>query len=165
MVRLPYLAAFAVTRAFVEPMLARGSGTILVINTPASIVPWPGAAGYAAARFALRGFTEALRQDLRGTGLRVTSVTLARVTSDYFDANPGALERVPSAEALVGHLSPEQAAEVVVGAVRSGAREVHAPWRWALLAPVAKVLPAPFAWLFARTGARRPSHGDRLARP
>lgn len=156
MIRLPYLAAFGVTRAFVAPMIARGSGVIVTVNTPASIIPWPGATGYAAARFALRGFTEALRQDLRGTGVRVSQVVLARVDSEYFEANPGARERIPTAEALVGHLSSDQAADAVVRAVTRNVRDLHAPWRWALLAPLATAFPAPFTWLFARTGARRP---------
>lgn len=136
-------------------MLHRGSGSIVMVNTPASFVPWPGAAGYAAARFALRGFTEALRQDLRGTGVTAGSVNLARVTSGYFDANPGARERIPRAEALVGHLSPEQAAQAVLAGIGRG-RDVYAPWRWALLAPFARAVPGPFAWLYARTGATRP---------
>lgn len=92
---LPYRAAFHVTRGFIEAMLARGHGTIMQINSPVAVVPWPGAVGYAAARFALRGFTEALRQDLHGTGINVASLSPSRVHSGYFDANPGSLERVP----------------------------------------------------------------------
>ena len=38
-------------------------------NAPIAFVAWQGAAGYASARWALRGFCEALRADLRGTGV------------------------------------------------------------------------------------------------
>ncbi len=72
---LPYFAAFDMTRGLIEPMLARGSGTIFQINSPVAQIAWPGAVGYAAARYAVRGFTEALRQDLHGTGINVGSLT------------------------------------------------------------------------------------------
>ncbi len=155
MMRVPYFATFLLTRALIEPMLARRSGTILMVNTPASIVPWPGAVGYSAARWAVRGFTQALRADLRGTGIAVSSVTPTRVTSDYFAHNPGARERIPKAEVLVGSMTPEQVAAVIVRTVRRGSGDVHAPWRWAMLEPLARAWPGPIAWLYARTGRRR----------
>src|SRR6266508_3654111 len=68
MMAAPYFAAFYVTRAFLPAMLQRGSGTIVNINSPVAWLPWPGAIGYSAARWAMRGFNEALRMDLRGTG-------------------------------------------------------------------------------------------------
>ncbi|MDO5676928.1 MAG: SDR family NAD(P)-dependent oxidoreductase [Propionibacteriaceae bacterium] len=153
---LPYLAAFHVTRGFIEPMLRRGSGTIFQINSPVAVVPWPGAVGYAASRFALRGFTEALRQDLWTTGIRVGSLTPARVHSEYFDANPGSVERVPRVEALVGTMTPEGVADAVAVSLRHRAhRDSFVPWRWALIAPWARVFPGVVAWLFRATGHRR----------
>ena len=155
-IALPYLAAFHVTRGFIEPMLKRGSGTVLQINSPVSVVPWPGAVGYAASRFALRGFTEALRQDLWGTGINVASLTPARVHSDYFEANPGSVDRVPKVEALVGTMTPAQVADSVAAVLRHRPnRDSYVPWRWALFAPFARMFPRAFAWLFRMTGRRR----------
>jgi short-subunit dehydrogenase len=76
MIEVPYLAAFNLTRAFLPKMLARRSGAIACITSPASYVAWPNAAAYIAARAALRGFTEALRADVKGSGLTVTLVVL-----------------------------------------------------------------------------------------
>jgi short-subunit dehydrogenase len=156
MMAVPYFAAFFVTRAFIEPMLARGSGTILMVNSPVSIVPWPGAIGYAAARYALRGFTQALRQDLRDTSLHVTSVTPAKVSSAYWEHNPGAAERTPRVEKLAGTMTPEQVADAIVKALRRDAGDVYPPLRWGLIEPFARAVPGPVAWLLAKTGAHRP---------
>lgn len=154
---LPYFAAFHITRGFIEPMLARDSGIIFQINSPVSVVPWPGAVGYAAARFALRGFTEALRQDLWRTGIDVGSLTPTRVHSAYFDANPDSVTRVPKVEALVGTMTPKQVADAVAMCLRHKPnRDSHAPWRWALFAPFARAFPGALAWLFRQTGHRRP---------
>lgn len=157
---LPYFAAFHVTRGLVGPMMARGSGVIFQINSPVAVIPWPGAVGYAAARWAIRGFTEALRQDLHGTGVLVGSLTPTRVHSDYFTANPDSLDRVPKAEVVVGTMTPAQVADAVADALRRRpGRDSYAPWRWRLLAPLAKAVPGPFVWLFRVTGRRRRGRG------
>ena len=102
MMAVPYFAALYVSRAFLPAMLRRGRGLIVNVNSPASLVAWPGATGYTAARWALRGFTEALRADLRGTRLRVMAVIPGIITSTYFEHNPGVTERFPKiARALV----------------------------------------------------------------
>lgn len=161
MMAVPYFAAFYVTRAFVEAMLERGSGTILQVNSAVSALSWPGAIGYAAARYALRGFTAALRQDLKGTGVHVSSVTMAEVSSDYFTNNPGARDRIPRISRLVGTVTPEHAADTIVGALRRDARDVHAPWRWRVLRALVAVLPRPFEWLMWRTGVPHPRAARR----
>lgn len=153
---LPYFAAFDMTRGFIEPMLRRGSGTIFQINSPVSQIAWPGAVGYAAARWAVRGFTEALRQDLHGTGIHVGSLTPTRVHSNYFAANPDSVSRVPKVELLVGTMTPSQVADAVAEALAHRPnRDTHAPWRWALTQPLARAVPGPFLALFRATGHRR----------
>src|SRR5262249_49563289 len=76
MIEVPYLAAFYTTRMLVPAMIERGSGRVVCVTSPASYIVWAKACGYIAARHALKGFTEALRADLRGTGVGVTLVTL-----------------------------------------------------------------------------------------
>lgn len=154
---VPYHAAFFVTRAFVEPMIARGSGHIVCVNTPISRVAWPGAIGYAGARWALRGFTEALRADLRGTGLRVTEVVPGKVSSEYFDANPGADARIPRMERMLRGRTPEDCAVAIVSGIERERDLVFTPVELRLLAAAAAVMPRPVAWLAARTGVKRPA--------
>ena len=118
MIELPYLAAFAVTRAFLPGMLKRGSGHIVSITSPASHIVWPNASAYIAARFALRGFTEALRAELRGTAIAVTLVTLGTVASPYWEHNPGSRQYLPKVPRwLLPELSVDQAAETIVEAI------------------------------------------------
>lgn len=90
----PYFAACYVTRVFVDEMLARGHGWVVNVNSPVSRAVWPGAIGYAAARWALRGFSEALRADLAATGVGVTEAVIGKVNSSYWSKNPGSEERV-----------------------------------------------------------------------
>ena len=95
MIEVPYLAAFNLTRAFLPEMLARGSGAIACVTSPASYLAWPNANAYIAARHALKGFADALRSEVRGTGVTVTLVVLGTVESPYWEHNPGSREYLP----------------------------------------------------------------------
>ena len=155
MMAAPYFTAFYTTRAFLPAMLQRRSGHIVAINSPVSRCVWPGATGYAAARWALRGFTEALRADLHGTGLRVTAVVPGLVTSAYFDHNRGALERAPKIGRLVPSLTPEQVAAGSLWAIEHNRREHVMPLMLRLFYWLHGLAPGLVEWLLVRTGWHR----------
>ncbi len=134
MIEVPYLAAFNLTRAFLPEMLARRSGAVACITSPASYVVWPNAAAYIAARHALLGFTEALRADVKGTGIDVTLVVLGTVETPYWQNNPGSREHVPASNPiLLPILSPEEAAEAIFRGVEKRKRRVVKPGALAAL--------------------------------
>jgi uncharacterized protein len=157
MTAVPYFAAFFVTRAFVDDMLARDSGHVVNVNTPISTIVWPGAMGYAGARWAMRGFTKALRADLRGTGISVTEVVPGKVTSDYFANNPGAEERLPSISRILPTLTPEKTAELIAGGIERDRREVISPFLLRLMIFQERFAPRLTEWVVHRTGAKRPA--------
>jgi uncharacterized protein len=128
MIAVPYLAAFNLTRAFLPNMITRRSGRIACITSPASYLAWPHAAAYIAARSALAGFTEALRADLKGTGIGVTLVVLGLVETPYWQHNPGSREHVPTPSSwLAPILTAEQAAKAIAAGVDAGKRTVVRP--------------------------------------
>ena len=128
MIEVPYLAAFNLTRAFLPKMLARRSGAIACITSPASYLVWPNACAYIAARHALKGFTEGLRAELRGTGVSVTLVVLGTVESPYWEHNPGSREHMPRGNpVLMPTLSPDEAADAVFQGVEKRSRLVVKP--------------------------------------
>lgn len=151
----PYLGAFFVTRAFLPSMLEVRRGCIASVTSPAAQVPWPGATGYTAARWAMRGFDAALAADLHETGVHPMLIMPGKVNSTYFEHNPGSEARVPRVTRLVPAVSPDEVASAVVRGARRDARSVVVPWqlRWMLRAH--HVLPWPIEALMVRTGARR----------
>ena len=95
---------------------------------------WPNACGYIAARFALRGFAEALRADLRRTPIGVTLVTLGVVASPYWEHNPGSRRFLPATvPLLMPELSVEEAAGTIVEAIARRRRHVVRPAFFRLL--------------------------------
>lgn len=129
MIGAPYLAYFNATRAFLPGMLARGSGVCIFTNSAASQLIWPGAAAYTAARWAVRGLFEALRAETTGSGVRMAMSTFAKVSSEYWEHNPGSESQVPRAQAAVPVLSPAQVAEAILDGVAAGREEIVAPWQ------------------------------------
>lgn len=154
-IETPYLGAFFVTRAFLPSMLAARNGRIANVTSPAARTPWPGATGYTAARWAMRGFDAALAADLHGTGVRPMLVMPGKVNSTYFEHNPGSEARVPRVTSLIPAMTPEQVAAAVVSGIRRDARSVVVPWQLRWLLRVHAVLPGPIDSLMIRTGAKR----------
>ena len=128
MMAMPYFAAFTLTRLLIGPLLARGTGHLVYVNSPAALMPWPGACAYSAARWALRGFAEALRADLHGTAITVSTAMLGMVESRYFAHNPGVAERIPRlAQRILPPLSTDRAAAAILDGVERRRQLIMAP--------------------------------------
>jgi NADP-dependent 3-hydroxy acid dehydrogenase YdfG len=155
MMAVPYFGAFHVTQALLPSMIARGSGHFVTVGSPATLLMWPGAAGYIAARWALHGFTEALRADVRGTGVGVTLLIPGKVESGYFAHNPGSQDRVPRIINFTRTLSPADVAESIARSVERRSRRVVIPFGLRVLWLGNVLFPRIGGWIGALTGARR----------
>lgn len=77
---------FLLLRAFLPPMLRRGSGHLIHLGSVAGRVAFPGNGGYGASKFGLRGLHEVLLQEIRGSGVRATLVEPAATDTALWDA-------------------------------------------------------------------------------
>ena len=128
MIEVPYLAAFNLTRAFLPYMLTRGSGAIASVTSPGSYVVWPNANAYIAARHALKGFADTLRNEVRGTGVTVTLAVLGPVETPYWEHNPGSRQYLPRPNPrLAPTLTATEAAEAIFEGVERRKRTVVKP--------------------------------------
>ena len=66
--------SFAVTQAFLPEMRERGKGHLFYMASVASIMAYPGNAGYCAAKHGVRGLARVVREETKDEGLRVTTV-------------------------------------------------------------------------------------------
>jgi NADP-dependent 3-hydroxy acid dehydrogenase YdfG len=74
---------FFCTRAALRPMLARGSGHIIMLSSGLGKQARANQATYSAAKFAIQGFAEALRQEVQPRGIRVTIVAPGFVDTEF----------------------------------------------------------------------------------
>ncbi|MGO8799878.1 MAG: SDR family NAD(P)-dependent oxidoreductase [Roseiarcus sp.] len=89
------VALTALTRLFLGPMLARKSGRILNVASTAAFLPIPSLAVYAAAKAYVLSLTEALSEELKGSGVAATALCPGFTRTDMMARSPRGL-RIPS---------------------------------------------------------------------
>ena len=73
-IRINIVALTALTRLFLPPMVARGEGRILNVASIAAFAPAPRLAVYAASKAFVLSLTEAIGEELKGTGVTATAL-------------------------------------------------------------------------------------------
>ncbi len=73
-IRLNVVALVRLTRAALPAMLARGHGAIINVSSMAAFQPGPYMATYGATKAFVNSFTEAVYEELRGTGVKVQAL-------------------------------------------------------------------------------------------
>lgn len=159
MIAAPYLAAFNVTQAFMQPMLDRRSGVLIHVNSPACFFPWPSSVGYAAARWALRGLHEALCQDLAGSGVHSCHAVFGQVDSPYFDHNLGTAERMPAIAKTLRTLSTEECGGAIARLAIRPRRQLVIPYLLRVYAWSHRLAPGLVSWLLRATAPKAASPG------
>ena len=154
------------TRAFLPILLAQDDGVIVNTSSVFGLVGMPYQSAYCASKFAVRGFTDALRQELRGTGVRAVTVHPGGVTTNIarnarVRKDPAGLGRTRDQMAAefeaVTMTSPEKAAAIIhKGVERGRARILVGPDAYAFDA-LARIAPTHYYGVIARleTLARR----------
>lgn len=84
------------TRAVIDGMVARDHGHIVNIGSIAGISPYATGSIYAASKHAVHGFSESLRLDYAGTGIRVTEILPGLVRTNFAMARWGDQARADS---------------------------------------------------------------------
>jgi len=107
---------FLCSRAAIPRMRARGGGYILNLSSLAGKTAFPSAAAYNTSKFGLNGFSEALMQEVRYDGIRVSYLMPGSVNT-YFNNN----QPDPSQD---WKIQPEDIGEIVVDLLRHPKRSL-----------------------------------------
>lgn len=120
-VRVNLIAPMLLTRAVLPDMLARGSGRIVNVGSTFGSIGFAWFAAYSASKFGLRGFSEALRRELEGTGVGVTYVAPRAVKTKL---NTDAVYRMAEATGM-NIDDPAWVASKTVAAIEQDAKDVY----------------------------------------
>ncbi|MFJ1759230.1 SDR family NAD(P)-dependent oxidoreductase [Amycolatopsis sp. NPDC088138] len=140
------------TRAFLPVLAEQGEGAIVNTSSVFGLAGMPYQSAYCAAKFAVRGFTDSLRHELRGTGVRAITVHPGGITTNI--ARNARMRRDPegrgrSKDEMAAQFeamtmtSPERAAEIIHTGVDRGK---------------ARILVGPDAYLFDALTRVTPTH-------
>ena len=128
------------TKVFLPHLIASGDGHVINVSSVFGLFSMPGQAAYNAAKFAVRGFTDALRQEMARAGhpVKVTTVHPGGIKTNIV-RNMTAVDRVnkerlsKNFDNRLANTTPQKAAQIILDGVRKNRARV-------LVGPDAKAL-------------------------
>ena len=140
------------TRAFLPILVEQDDGVIVNTSSVFGLVGMPYQSAYCASKFAVRGFTDALRQELRGTGVSAVTVHPGGITTNI--ARNARIRKDPEGRGrshdqmaadfeAITMTTPDKAAEIICRGVERGK---------------ARILVGPDAYVFDALARVAPTH-------
>jgi len=112
------VALTSLTRHLLPPMIARKRGGVLNVSSSAGFLPIPGFAVYAATKAYVTSFSEALRAELRGTGVSLCALCPGPVHTEFQEVARRADGRLGDGPEFV-HVSVEQVVRDALAALEA----------------------------------------------
>jgi short-subunit dehydrogenase len=138
MIQVNVEAPMQLTRAVLSGMLERGHGRIVNVGSMFGSIGFPYFAAYSATKFALRGYSQALRRELTGTGVGVTYVSPRAVNTPL---NPPVVHEM-AAKGMMHMDEPEPVARAIVQAIERERSEVYLGFPESFFARLNALFPA-----------------------
>lgn len=125
-VEIDLLAPIALTQALLPHLLQRGSGQLVMISSVAGKVGVPLRTAYCAAKHGLVGYSDSLRTEIAGQGVKVLVVTPGSVRTNVSRnaLNADGSARGESDAAIDQGIDPDIVAQKIWDAVAKGTREI-----------------------------------------
>jgi short-subunit dehydrogenase len=118
-----YFGMIYCIKHFLPSMLERKSGHIINVASVAASFGLPGIASYCASKFAMLGFSEGLKHELKGTGVGITVVSPIMVRTNFFD-HPS-FKKIPNYSPM--SISDITVAKSILRAANSSRLEIVVP--------------------------------------
>src|SRR4051812_15628047 len=140
------------TRAFLPILVEQDSGVVVNTSSVFGLLGMPYQSAYRAAKFAVRGFTDSLRQELRGTGVSAVNIHPGGIKTNIVrngrmredpDGRGRSHDQMAASFETVAPTTPDKAAKIIHDGVERGK---------------ARILVGPDAYLFDILARVAPTH-------
>ena len=134
----------ATFHTFIDPMVQRGSGTLVGIGSVGGIRGSPGHGAYCSSKAAVISYCESLRGELRPSGLKVVTICPGYIDTPLTEKNRYTMPFL---------MQPDVFADKAFAAIEAGATYQVIPWQMGWVAKLMRALPN---WVFDKAFAGRP---------
>lgn len=143
--------------------LKKTRGQVVIIGSVSGYVPTPGTSAYSMSKFAVRGFTESIHDDLAASGVSVTLVSPGFVESEIHRVDNHGTSHANGSDPMAWLRMPaDRAARTITRAIQRRRRHVVVTVHGKALVLLYRHAPWLVECLIARFGApKRPSSGGR----
>jgi NADP-dependent 3-hydroxy acid dehydrogenase YdfG len=146
------------TRAFLPILLEQDSGVVVNTSSVFGLIGWPTQSAYCASKFAVRGYTDALRQELRDTNVNAVNVHPGGIATNivnnarfYVDDLGNKDHEVLKTDFMkVARTTSEKAAEIIIRGVERGKSRVLVGGDAYVLAGLSRTVPVRYFDLIKR---------------
>jgi NAD(P)-dependent dehydrogenase (short-subunit alcohol dehydrogenase family) len=150
------------TRAYLPILLAQGSGVIVNVSSVFGLMGFPTQSAYCASKFAVRGYTESLRHELRGSNVRAVAVhpggiktNIVRNARFHVDERGGRDHGAMIDEFnKIARTSPEKAAKTIHDGVLKGKQRILVGPDAHVISALTRIAPVRYFDAFAWVGER-----------
>jgi short-subunit dehydrogenase len=139
------MAPIALTRDLMPLLAAAAPSRVVNIGSVFGDIAYPNFSGYSASKFALRGFSSALRREWKKTGI---GVTYAAPRATRTDAAAAFDELIANAKMSVD--VPAKVAERIWRSVASGRDSIYAPAPERIYVLIQRIFPQIIDWALSR---------------
>ena len=155
MLAVNIMALTSLTRLFLPAMISRKRGAILNVSSTAGFLPLGGFSLYAATKAFVTSFSEAIRSELRETGVTVTALCPGPVDTEFAEVarRPSAKRYNPAPEFM--QVSVERVVQVALAAVEHDKPVAIPGFVMKLAMLLVRLTPAPILRLISRASAKR----------
>lgn len=136
------LAPMQLTQTILPHMVERGQGQIVNIGSIFGSIAFAYFATYSSTKFALRGFSEALRRELEGSGIKVSYIAPRAAKTPF---NNGAINKMSDAVKM-NMDSPASVATHIVRAIEKDAKDYYIGWPESLFVRINALFPRIVDW-------------------
>jgi short-subunit dehydrogenase len=146
-----YFGTVWCTQAALPGMLERRDGAIVNVSSIAGLMGYARMGGYCATKFAIVGFTESLRDEVIGRGVRVSLICPGTTETNFFEkAERG---KMPGASRLILAIKPERVAKAICDSAEDGSYRRILPFTAAAYMKFKEMFPRTAHFFMRRVSA------------
>jgi len=163
-----YWGVVRMTKAFMDQILSK-KGTVVNISSVFGLIGYAGQTHYCASKFAVRGFTETLAQELRGTGVGVCCVHPGGVATNV--SRNAEVDKMPFGDATREELdanfdkmaitSPEKAAQLILKGAAKKKRRILIGGDARFISLISRLFPVTYTKLLEKYQGENVILGNR----